>query len=355
MKIMASRRHFIYQLGVVGVLASILTFAPSVQAAAVFVGQNGKIAYARTVNGSTSIWTINATEKQARQLVPGDAHDPVWSPGGQILAFVDNNQLYTVHADDSSRQLLTQARDYQRGYSMSSPVWLASGSRLAFSRTAQHNPQRSAVFAVDANGSHETNISGWSTGHGYRTPSWSPDGAKIVYEQFNDHASSLVIKNLTLGSVHTLTTLSDVTTSSNVSWSPNGKKILYNDSSSEIYTIWPDGSHRSVISDGESYSASWSPDGTKIAFLEGLRNDSVSIGQQNGDIQWIPIDIGTYHEIDAPSWSPDGKRLMVTMKGTTNGAQRSDLFMLDISHSNTTPILLAQGNLAEINWQVKPN
>src|SRR5689334_7548328 len=108
----------------------------------------------------------------------------------------------------------------------------------------------------------------------YRSPSWSPDGTSVVYEQAKPcNHTKLLIKNLQTDTVRELTTASDEI-AMRPKWSPQGNKILYTDSADQVYTIWADGSHRTVISDGDSYEAAWSPDGKRIAFVEDV--DSVS-------------------------------------------------------------------------------
>jgi Tol biopolymer transport system component len=159
----------------------------------------------------------------------------------------------------------------------------------------------------------------------------------------------LIIKNVKTNERRSLTTLSE-SIESKVSWSPNGEKILYNDSSSEAYTIWPDGSHRTVISDGDSYAASWSPDGKKIAFIEDPEDDHISISEEDGTVVWVPIEKNEYQTIGAPLWSPDGTTLLFTMSRQEAGNVKIATYLLKLTGDITK---LVDGELLEASWQAK--
>jgi Tol biopolymer transport system component len=336
---------------IVALIGSVAS-ATVAETATPFPGKNGGIAYMNVGEGSSAIWVMSSTGAHQRMLIDRGAHSPVWSPGGNKIIFIRDEQLYVINADGTGRKNLTQ----EPRFTHSSPVWSPDGRQIAFVRSLKGDDSwRSAIFTVTLNGSREKNISGWSKIEGYRAPSWSPDGSRLVYEQFDKGSNSarLLVKNIKTDRVREVTKLSDVTTSSNVSWSPNGKKILYNDSDGQVYTIWPDGSHRTVISDGESYGASWSADGKKIAFLEDFDGENISISEEDGTVVWIPIDKGEYEDVGFPSWSPEGDKLIFTMAKGVGSERVSDLFSLGIKSGTATPSRLATGTLSEPSWQAK--
>jgi Tol biopolymer transport system component len=340
----------VFYMGIIGLLVSPLLFVAPVQATT-FPGQNGGIAFSRAQGGSSSIWTMKASGKQTP--LRSSADSPVWSPDGRKLVFIDETangrRLSIMNASGTSQRYLTRASG-----SDSSPVWSADGSKVAFVRAEKTSSgnTRSAVFTVRIDGSYETNVSGWLQSGGYQAPSWSPGGDKLVYEKYSLGQSQLLIKNLKTGTVRLLTTLSDGV-SSRVSWSPSGKKILYSDSSNEVYTIWPDGNHRTVISDGESSEAAWSPRGDKIAFLEDRTGESISISEEDGSITYIPLQKGSYQSIGAPTWSPDGTKLIFTMSYDLEGRQTTDLVSLNVSDANGILTKLASGAFDQLNWQAR--
>lgn len=324
-------------------VAIILAALPySAAKASTFPGHNGWIAY--EVGGDIRI--INPSSGQDR-LLEKHAGSPRWSPDGQKLAFISREGRLHIKTIYNTRSIdLAERRTTVDSF----PCWSRDGSRLAFVRTQQRPfGAQNAIFTVNSLGSNETNVSGWSKKDAYASPSWSPDGTQLVFEKRMEDKRDLIIHNMRTGQTRTLTTLSD-DVDSHVSWSPNGKKLLYNDSRNEIYTIWPDGSHRTVISDGESHQAAWSPAGTQIAFIESPEDDPIGISGPDGSISYIPITKGDYRTISSPDWSPDGNWLLFTLQIDRNGKVMSDLFITDLKHSGQLK-KLAENISRDTSWQ----
>lgn len=337
-------RRLLYLASIFGLFAGL--FGTSFTAnAATFPGENGNIAFTTMGQaGKEAIWTLKLQSGHTK-LLRNDAHSPVWSPDGEKIAFVGaDGHIWVMDAKGHKRKKLTDAL----GYRDDSPVWSSDGSRLAFVRKEKTGIMKSAIFITKKDGS-VINLSGWGY---FRSPSWSPSGRELVYEQYGGVEHTLHIKNVNTSEMRTLTTLSDAV-ESHVSWSPGGKKILYSDSSNEIYTIWPDGSHRAVISDGDSYSASWSPNGKRIAFLEDPADDHISISEEDGTVRWVPVQKDEYHTIGAPLWSPDGSKLFFTMSHEASGQKFTGTFLVDAKEELQTPVKIADGELKDPNWQAK--
>lgn len=148
-------------------------------------------------------------------------------------------------------------------------------------------------------------------------------------------------KDVIDGDLRELTTLSD-DTPSNVAWSPSDKKIVFNDSAHEVYTIWPDGSHRTAISDGDSQAAVWSPGGTKLAFIE---DGGISLSGPDGTIMQVyPRSDG---QITYLTWLPDSFNLaFITSEDGT-----SRLCILQLATGSMKPILQTSNRLQLLNWQ----
>ena len=99
-------------------------------------------------------------------------------------------------------------------------------------------------------------------------------------------------------------------------WSPDGKKILFQsakpgDSPPQLYTMNPDGTDKKQLTNcthGHK-SASWSPDGKTIAFFDN-RDGSSNIytmdaqGGEETQITNVPD-----HSFLSPTWSPDSKQI----------------------------------------------
>lgn len=337
--------------GFIGVIAIVLggcMVAPSAGATSSFHFPTDTIAATKKLHDQTGIWTADlyANRVDTNNLHLGrGANNPVWSPDGRIMAYCKDSKVYVSNKNGHDSRLLSQVK----GYKDSDPVWSADGATIAFTRTAANG--RSAVYVVKVANAKETNISGWSRDTNYRSPSWSPGGDRLAYETYSGAAGQLVIKTIKTGGVSVVTDLSEVTTSADVAWSPNGKKILFKDSSNEIYTIWPDGSHRAVISDGDSYQASWSPSGDRMVFIEDPGDDSISISEKDGTVVWLPIQKGDYDELAYPVWSADEDKIAFTMIKTDPGQRREDLFVLDLKGGTTQPKRVLKNVVGRADWR----
>ncbi len=132
-----------------------------------------------------AVSAIDATETQ-RLTENGDFDNyPVWSPGGDLIAFISDRpvdrpdvysvkRLYVMAADGSEVRLVApQSGDSSLRLGPHPPKWSPDGRSIAF--VATEGPVVSAVYTVGTDGSGLTRIAEAASG-----PSWSPDGRRIA-------------------------------------------------------------------------------------------------------------------------------------------------------------------------------
>lgn len=144
----------------------------------------------------------------------------------------------------------------------------------------------------------------------YIQAAWSPDGTRIAFiAQRSEAGSSSSFELYTMTSLGQQPRLlhSDNASMSWVAWSP-GTQILYS-SELTLYAVDPDGSNLHSPNVAFVETASWSPDGKRFAFTRASDPAGLSIGIADADGSHA-LDLG---KGDAPIFSPDGTRLLLTL------------------------------------------
>jgi Tol biopolymer transport system component len=149
------------------------------------------------------------------------------------------------------------------------------------------------------------------------TPMFSPNGESIVFQSSRE-GGGIFIMGATGESVRRLTN-----TGFSPSWSPDGKKIVYaterftdptgRSSVSQLWILNIATGQKNMIYNGDAVQARWSPHGDRIAFwglgpqgLRGGQRDISTISAAGGPVTNITNDTSTDW---SPSWSPDGRYL----------------------------------------------
>ena len=148
-----------------------------------------------------------------------------------------------MNADGSNQTALTSD-----GAFANSPSWSPDGSKIVFQSNRDGTDQ---LYVMNADGSGITRLTNGDWGD--QQPAWSPDGSKIAFQSSRDAAdpNNVTTKDFEIYVMNADgTSPTRLTTNSvfdgNVSWSANGAKLVFDtrrDGNEEVYVMNADGSN----------------------------------------------------------------------------------------------------------------
>ncbi len=251
----------------------------------------GRVCYSRQEGTEYVLHVMDADGKNDRLLPrqPGKVNwMPDWSPDGKQIAFVSGPSaagtdfgLYLMNAHGTNVRRLAD-----RESSVSSPAWSPDGKGLLCTVIQGTTPRLLWV------GMEESDLAEIRLGTGLRplmTPFFSPDGRFIAV----------------------------------TATAKEGDPVA-----SQIYSANPDGTEAQKVTSGPGPSfgspRAWSPDGRLIAFVSldtpgkpsHLHTWSIQAKEETHLIE-LKVPAGLPPELARPSWSPDGRWVVVSHLGTT--------------------------------------
>lgn len=267
------------------------------------VPQSGasKIVFASDREGIMQIYVMNSNGSGLVRLTYSGANDsfPRWSPNGTKILFQSDrdhpetgcNDIYVMNSDGSGvTRLTTDANDD----SMAS--WSPDGSKIVFQ--SFRNGVNYQVYSMNADGSGQVCLTNTSSNDG--EPSWSPNGAKIAFASDRDHAgtNSVYVMNSNGTGQQRLTSSAATFDDRQPAWSRDGAKIAFVSTRDSVTETWTETDDFEIPEDdGQTFPKSRLHINKEIYVMNGDGSSQVRLTNDLAND-------------DAPSWSPDGNKIV---------------------------------------------
>jgi Tol biopolymer transport system component len=272
----------------------------------------------------STLQTVNVASTDARAVyaAPGRIEAPTWTRDGASLLVSAEGRIEMLAATGGQSQAIdTGSATRCDSHHAVSP----DGQLLALGDDTQQ-PGKTAIYVVAL---AKTPAASSAAGAPRRVtervpswgPAWSPDGKTLVFTAERDGKIDVYSIAAAGGAETRLTT--GPGRNEAPEFSPDGEFIYFNSSRSGSMQVWrmrPDGSSPEQVTD-DSYGNLYphvSPDAKRIVFLSYDKNlDVPKDGQvllrtmtlSDRKMAFLAAFTGGLGSIDAPSWSPDGKRV----------------------------------------------
>jgi Tol biopolymer transport system component len=303
-----------------------LTDHPAFDDQAAFSPDGAQIVFVTTRAGGTAdLWILDVATRQARPLTSGPGGDfrPAWSPDGQWIAFSSDREsdlppakgrwerlhlvdIYIVHPDGSGLKRISE-----HGNFCGSPKWTAnSRSLIAYCMSAEDTWTHRGFVPVDG----ETTLVRIDIATGKPTPVMAGTGVKLYPSVLASGEIGFLRRDTAIQGIFYANGKSGPKGGDlhSPSWSPDGARLVYSRYTSkrepEPRKLWSRNPNYELFA--TAWFPSYDPTGDHLAVAMQNRetqNTSLYIVDEGKPAR--PI-LEKKDLILFPTWSPDGRRIL---------------------------------------------
>jgi TolB protein len=253
---------------------------------------------------AAEIVVVDANGANRRQLTSNGYYDgePDWSPDGTRIAFdsspTDNRDIYTMNGSGGDVRRITTDPMAERH-----PDWSLDGSLIVY----EGGPEVSSdIFVISADGSNPQQLT--YTDSGDRAPQFSPNGTQIAFMTDRRGKWEIAIMEYPSGDVVQIYDC-PAADCRFPTWSPNGARLVFNtlDGSGNVAEIWvldvASGASSAVITGQDKGRPAYSRDG-QFLFFNATTEGNVDLFRLNLSTTLVErLTISATNEY-APDWGP---------------------------------------------------
>ncbi len=252
-------------------------------------------------------------------------------------------EIYVMDYDGHNSYRLT----YDNSIALS-PSWSPDGNKIVFTSYKDRNPDVHMIdHMIDSKERSSRRISGYIGLN--TTPAFSPDGKTLALTLSKDGNPEIYLLDIRDGALTRLTRNSRIDTSP--TWSPNGREIAFVSDRSgypQIYIMDREGANLRRLTYSGYYNTSpeWSPspDINKIAYVSMVagKGEIFVISPMGTDAQRLTFSGGN----EDPCWSPNGMYLAYSSKQ----AGVRDIYIMRADGSGRKRITFGGGDNMSPTW-----
>lgn len=272
----------------------------------------------RSVPFDATTGEISGPAKIVDYAATGTNRRPVWSPGGDELAFLSkpapNTEIVVLHGDGSAPSIYPIRIPGSRVYNLYTFNWLADASGFAFFVRDEANGLWLAELSRD---SGAIELSTLSREPRLNSMEWKPDGSGFLYAATSTPGNNAAVTRMDIiehdlasGRERVIWQTPGIGQVRGLDLSADGSRLLFS------YfpfpgrrTLWTLDLQTKQLTDYkvEGNLASWSPDGRWIAFVS---RQSLYVMPAGGGLP-DRVDLGGLDAFGKPSWAPGGAYITV--------------------------------------------